>query len=73
MAYKVNKKEVMEMNRAELLACFELCVIASVKEENFERGMTKQTHRSYELLKNRLLDVMDSDETYDDDYNVVKR
>lgn len=73
MAYKVTKKEVMEMSKAELLASFELCIISSVKEENFEGGMSKQTYRSYELLKNKLLDVMDSDETYNDNFDVVKR
>lgn len=73
MAYKVTKKEAMEMSKAELLASFELCIISSVKEENFERGMSKQTYKSYELLKNKLLDVMDSDETYDDNFDIVKR
>lgn len=73
MAYKVTKKEVMEMNKAELLASFELCVVASVKEENFERGTSKQTAKSYELLKDRLLDMLESDKTYDDNYHIVNR
>lgn len=73
MAYKVTKKEVMEMSKAELLASFELCIVSSVKEDNFEKGVSKQTYKSYELLKNRLLDVMGSDETYNDEYDVVKR
>ena len=69
MAYKVTKKEVMEMSKAELLASFELCIVSSVKEDNFEKGVSKQTYKSYELLKNRLLDVMGSDETYNDEYH----
>lgn len=73
MAYKVTKKEVMEMSKAELLASFELCIVSSVKEDNFEKGVSKQTYKSYELLKNRLLAVMGSDETYNDEYDVVKR
>lgn len=73
MAYKVTKKEVIEMSKAELLKNFELCIISSVKEENFGKGTTKQTARSYNLLKDRLLDVLELDESYDDAFNIVKR
>lgn len=73
MAYKVTKKEVMEMSKVELLRSFELCIISSVKEENFERGTTKQTVKSYDLLKDRLLDALEEENTYDDGFNIMKR
>lgn len=73
MAYKVTKKEVMEMSKVELLRSFELCIISSVKEENFERGTTKQTAKSYDLLKDRLLDALEEENTYDDGFNIMKR
>ena len=73
MAYKVTKKEVMEMSKVELLRSFELCIISSVKEENFERGITKQTAKSYDLLKDRLLDVLEEENTYDNGFNIMKR
>ena len=43
------------------------------KEVNFSRGVSKATSKSYDLLKERLLDVLQSDETYDNDFEVVKR
>lgn len=73
MAYVVSKKKVMEMDKLELLKNFELCIISSVKEENFGKGTTKQTARSYNLLKDRLLDVLELDESYDDSFKTVKR
>ena len=74
MAHKVTKKEVMEMSKVELLRSFELCIISSVKEVNFERGIiTKQTAKSYDLLKDRLLDVLEEENTYDDGFNIMKR
>lgn len=73
MAYIVSKKKVMEMDKLELLKNFELCIISSVKEENFGKGTTKQTARSYNLLKDRLLDVLELDESYDDSFKIVKR
>ena len=73
MAYKLTKKEVMKMNKVELLRSFELCVIASVKEENFSKGTAKQTAKSYDLLKDRLLDVLEEENTYNDCFCIVKR
>ena len=73
MAFKVLKKDVATMNQAQLLLNFELCVIEMTKEVNFSRGVNKTTSKSYDLLKERLLDVLQSDETYDNDFEVVKR
>ena len=48
-------------------------VIEMTKEVNFSRGVSKTTNKSYDLLKEQLLDVLQSDETYDNDFEVVKR
>ena len=73
MAFKVTKKEVMKMSNVELLKNFEQCIVEIVKEDNFNGGASKQTESSYFLLKNKLLDVLGSEETYDDSFNIVKR
>lgn len=73
MAFKVTKKEVAEMSNVELLKNFEQCIVEIVKEDNFNGGLSKQTETSYFLLQNQLLDALESDETYDDSFNIIKR
>lgn len=73
MAFKVLKRDVATMSQAQLLLNFELCVIEMTKEVNFSRGVSKTTNKSYDLLKEQLLDVLQSDETYDNDFEIVKR
>lgn len=61
MAYRVSQKKVMEMSKLELLVSFEDCIVSSVKEENFRGGTTPTTYRSYDLLRNRLLELLGED------------
>ena len=70
---KLNKKMINTFSNVEVMAHFERVTIELTKEANRMRGVTKQTLKNYELLKEALLDRLSSTKTYDDNFQVIDR
>ena len=49
------EKEIRSLNNKDLVGRFETLTVCEVHEENSRRGLTKKTHKEWEIVKAELL------------------